>query len=171
MKNAVRPAGAALAAFAFLAGTAACTTPSAPESPPAASAPPRRAHEPRPPSEQQLSDAATAALTDFDALSDAGTFVLSAAGGIDGSDNRSEIEPGTRLTVEAACAGRGSVTLTVTSGRAETRRHLDCGDTPRAKTFPFTTRADSVFFAVDRGAATRGGLAYLAHRRPASEHR
>ncbi|OEJ40360.1 hypothetical protein BGK70_21525 [Streptomyces agglomeratus] len=132
---------------------------------------PRKTHEPGPPSEQQLSDAATAALTDSDALSDAGTFVLSAAGGIDGSDNQSQIEPGTRLAVEAACAGRGSVTLTVTSGSAETRRRLDCGDTPHAKTFPFTTRADSIFFAVDRGAATHGGLAYLAYRRPASEHR
>ncbi|MET9518367.1 hypothetical protein [Streptomyces sp. NPDC002994] len=151
MKDVIRPAGAALAAFAFLAGTGACTTPP-------------------PVPEQRFAEAAAAALTDQDTLDEEGTFVLSAAGGIDGSNNQIEITPRTRLLVEAACAGEGSVTLTVTSGSAKTRRHLACAAKPRARTFAFTTHTGSISFDADRDTATHGGLAYLA-RRPASEHR
>lgn len=156
---------AALATLAFLVGTAAFTSERAPERQREAGG------QPRLPTEAQLGRAATAALTDEGRLDEEDTFVLSAAGGIDGSDNRSEIAPGTRLFVEAACAGEGSVTLTVTSGEARTRQHLTCAEAPRAKTFTFTTRGDTVFFDADRaGAATRGSLAYLAHSRSTSEH-
>ncbi|MGX1883594.1 hypothetical protein [Streptomyces sp. NPDC055287] len=168
MKHLIRPAGAALAAFAFLTGTAACTTPQAPAPQPTASAPPSPPRPPRLPSEQQLT-AAAAALTDQNVLDDEGTFVLSTADGLD-SASQSEIDRGTHLLIEAACAGEGSATLTVTSGRAKTRQHLACAEKPRAKTFAFTTRGGSVFFEAGRGTATSGALAYLA-RRPASEHR
>ncbi len=170
MKYAIRPAAAALTAFAFLTGSAACVTPSAPEPQQAAGDAP-----PRLPSEQQLGDLAAAALTDQDTLDDARafvlstTFVLSATDGI-GSAARSEIAAGTPLLIEAACAGEGSVTLTVTSGRSGTRQQVACADKPRAKTFAFTPRAGSISLDADRGTATRGGLAYLV-RRPASEHR
>ncbi|MGW0313168.1 hypothetical protein [Streptomyces flavidovirens] len=164
MKHAIRPAAAALAAFAFLTGSAACVTPSAPEPQQAASK-----ARPRLPSEQQLGDVAAAALTDQDTLDDAGTFVLSTTDGVDGVA-RSEIAAGTPLLIEAACAGEGSVTLTVTSGRSGTRQQVACADKPRAKTFAFTTRAGSISLDADGGTATRGGLAYLV-RRPASEHR
>ncbi|MFD5099074.1 hypothetical protein [Streptomyces albidochromogenes] len=164
MKDAIRPAGAALAAFAFLTGTAACATPAAPEPQRTLSAPSR------PPGDQQLAEVAAEALSDPDALDEAGTFVLSATGAVEGTDSRSRIAPGTPLVVEAACVGEGSVTLTVTSGRATARQRLACAGTPHARTFALTTRAGSIAFTADRGPATRGGLAYLA-RRPASEQR
>lgn len=165
---------AALTTLVFLVGTAAFTSERPPER--AAEPAPERQRaagdQPRLPTDAQLGRVATAALTDEGSLDEKGTFVLSAVGAIDGSGNRSEIAPGTRLFVEAACAGEGAVTLTVTSGEARTRQHLTCAEAPRAKTFTFTTHGDTVFFDADRaGAAARGSLAYLAHSRSTSERR
>ncbi|MYS38671.1 MULTISPECIES: hypothetical protein [unclassified Streptomyces] len=70
------------------------------------------------------------------------------------------VESGTALRVEVACAGKGSVTFTVSSGTARKAERVDCTQ-PMTKRFDFTTAGSSLAVQADSPEEDRVGTAYI----------
>ncbi|WP_330453125.1 MULTISPECIES: hypothetical protein [unclassified Streptomyces] len=162
-----RRTGIALTAVALITGTAsACSdSPSAPKaSQPEKAASSTAAPEAQPSSPsgtKQLDKEAADLLNMAERLeSDKERLVSAGSLAVPGQNLDETVESGTALRVEVACAGKGSVTFTVSSGTARKAERVDCTQ-PMTNRFDFTTAGSSLAIRADSPEEDRVGTAYI----------
>ncbi|MFJ6214952.1 hypothetical protein ACIQGZ_16700 [Streptomyces sp. NPDC092296] len=156
-----RVAVSVVAVMALLPVAAGCSAGSGRTAQPPSAAPGARRSAPaRSTDDVRAGQRAAAALTGGGLVS--GTDAVGAgSGALDGMDRDETIGKGRRLVIEAACVGRGSMTVTASSGRATAHRVVPCGDTPQRRSFTFTTAAAHLDIERRAGQGASGGAAYL----------
>ncbi|MFC7307211.1 hypothetical protein ACFQVC_23660 [Streptomyces monticola] len=89
-------------------------------------------------------------------------FVAGGAGDLKGT-NMVQDDATTRgkvLVVQLACAGHGSATVTVTSGRSKAVQRVSCGEQPLQKNLRLTSGSERLELATDPAEGAAGALAY-----------
>ncbi|CAM5252928.1 hypothetical protein GCM10010329_07130 [Streptomyces spiroverticillatus] len=164
MPHLTRSMAAALTVAALLAGAAtACTT--SPQAPPLdRGAPPPSPTVKAPDPGRVLEEAARRRLGRVEAEEDS---VLLDASSTGSSLNRDEtMTPGKPLTADLTCAGKGSATFTLTSGRAKVSQRIDCGgDTAsRVVTVELTPASKALDVHIEVTGGDQVGTAYRVRR-------
>ncbi|MFG2440593.1 hypothetical protein [Streptomyces sp. NPDC048508] len=95
--------------------------------------------------------------------SDDEAFISSGSLAIPGENLDKTIKVDTRLRVEVACAGEGTVTFSAVSGTAKTAKRVDCTQSRTGK-FDFTTAGPSLAIRADSLEGEEVGAAYVVHR-------
>ncbi|MET8228340.1 hypothetical protein [Streptomyces sp. NPDC005301] len=165
-----RHRGKALAAVVLLTGmTMACSGPPAKSKPPqsqkatSSSAVPTARPTPRPDRERLDTEARNLLSTTDQWTSDDADFVSSGSLAIPGQDLDETVEAGTRLRVEVACAGEGTVTFKAVSGTARKTKRVDCAR-PMTSRFDIITAGPSLAIQADSPDKERVGTAYAVRR-------
>lgn len=161
-----RTVGTAAVAAALVLGIGACGAPHHKAAAPPSTTRPT-ATRPATPSATVTVPSRVAAQSILDALTpqdDAHGFVLAGSSpDLIGLNSVSDVARGRQLTVEAACAGRGGVTVTAASGRAHQSMRLACDDGPQPGTLQLTTGGTQLSITTDADPGATGSGAYVVH--------
>ncbi|WP_327354151.1 hypothetical protein [Streptomyces sp. NBC_01304] len=120
-----------------------------------------------PPRMKKLIEAAQATLSDEDDDSN-GDFVAAGAGPADVPHRDTMTDQtvrGDRLLIEVTCAGKGTVTAKVTSGKSKASERLDCAEGPRQHFLEVTVDSPELSVSFTPAEGTDAATAYRVGKR------